>query len=89
MLEETGYKAGRLIHLGSMSPNPAIFSNQVHCYAAEDLVATGTQELDRDEFVEYFTLPEDEVHAMMGTAEFPHALMTAAMDLYRNYKSKA
>lgn len=88
LLEETGYKAGKIVHLGSMSPNPAIFSNQVHCYAAEDLAATGTQELDRDEFVDYFTLPEDEVYAMMGTQEFPHALMTAAMNLYRNYKNK-
>lgn len=86
LLEETGYKAGKLTHLGSMSPNPAIFSNKVHCFVAENLIATGTQDLDRDEFVEYFSLPADEVYAMTGTAEFPHALMTAAMNLYRNYQ---
>ena len=85
LLEETGYKAEKIIHLGSMSPNPAIFANQVHCYAAEDLVATGTQNLDRDEFVEYFTLSHEEVKDMMGTRDFPHALMTAAFELYRKY----
>lgn len=85
LLEETGYKAGRIVHLGSMSPNPAIFSNQVHCYVAEDLMATGTQNLDRDEFVECFTLSHEEVKDMMGTKDFSHALMTAAFELYRKY----
>ncbi len=86
LLEETGYKAGRLTHLGSMSPNPAIFSNKVHCFVAEDLTATGTQNLDKDEFVEYFSLSEEDVHNIMGTQDFPHALMTAAFELYRKYK---
>lgn len=87
LLEETGYKAGKLIHLGSMSPNPAIFSNKVHCFAAEKLEATGTQDLDKDEFLEYFNISEEEVFRMMGTPECPHALMTAALELYRKYKS--
>lgn len=86
LLEETGYKAGKLTHLGSMSPNPAMFSNKVHCFVAENLIATGVQNLDRGEFVEYFTLEEEEVHKMMGTQEFSHALMAAAFELYRKYK---
>lgn len=86
LLEETGYKAGKLTHLGTMSPNPAIFSNKVHCYLAEDLEATGTQNLDKDEFVEYFTLPEEDVFKMVGTPEFPHAIMTAALELYRKHR---
>ena len=35
--EETGYKPKKLSKLGSMSPNPAIMSNKVHFFLAEDL----------------------------------------------------
>ena len=86
VLEETGYEIGKLTHLGSFSPNPAIMSNTVHCFLAEELIPTGTQHLDPDEFVEYFTLPEEEVFEKMGSAEFPHGLMVAALQLYRQHK---
>ena len=35
--EETGFEAGKLTHLGTVSPNPALFKNQFHVYLAEDL----------------------------------------------------
>ncbi len=41
LLEETGCKAGTLVHLGTMSPNPALFSNRFHVFLAEDLTAAG------------------------------------------------
>lgn len=83
--EETGCTGGKLIYLGSMSPNPALMSNRVHCFAAEDISEPGNQHLDPDEFVEYFPLPCDEVYQKMGSQEYPHALMTAALELYRQY----
>ena len=36
LLEETGYRAGRLTSLGSISPNPALFANRCHMLVAED-----------------------------------------------------
>lgn len=80
--EETGAKAGKLIHLGSMNPNPALFSNHTHVYLAQDLEFTGTQDLDNDEYVDYMEISKKEVMANMGTKEYPHALMTAALALY-------
>ena len=83
LLEETGCKAGTLVHLGTMSPNPALFSNRFHVFLAEDLTAAGEQKLDADEFVDCVRVPKKEVFAKMGGSECPHALMVAALELYR------
>ncbi len=80
--EETGYKAGKLTKLGSVNPNPALFSNHVHFYLAEDLQATGKQCLDEDEFINCMELSKKEVLDGMGTEQFPHAIMGMALSLY-------
>ena len=80
--EETGYKAGKLTKLGIVNPNPALFSNHVHFYLAEDLQATGKQCLDEDEFINCMELSKKEVLDGMGTEQFPHAIMGMALSLY-------
>lgn len=83
LLEETGCKAGTLVHLGTMSPNPALFSNRFHVFLAKDLSAAGEQKLDADEFLNCMRVPQKEVFEKMGGPECPHALMVAALELYR------
>lgn len=80
--EETGFEAGTLTYLGKMNPNPALFRNHSHFFAATDLIPTGKQNLDDDEFVEYMQIPKDEVIRKMGSEEYPHALMAAALMKY-------
>jgi 8-oxo-dGTP pyrophosphatase MutT (NUDIX family) len=80
--EETGFTAGRVTKLGEMNPNPAIMSNHIHFYLAEDLTQTGKQELDEDEFVEMLTLPVAEVIQDMGKPPYLHALSAAALLFY-------
>ena len=80
--EETGFEIGRLTHLGTCSPNPALFKNHLHCFLAEDLKATGRQQLDADEFLTYELAPIDEVIASFGNEEFTHALMGTALMFY-------
>ena len=80
--EETGYKAGKLIDLGTVNPNPALFNNHVHFYLASDLQATGKQNLDEDEFINCMELTKEEVLEGMGTPAFPHAIMGMALTLY-------
>ena len=82
VLEETGYKAGKLTKLGMVNPNPALFSNHVHFYLAQDLQATGKQCLDEDEFINCIELTKKEVLEGMGTEQFPHAIMGMALSLY-------
>ena len=80
--EETGYKAGKLTKLGTVNPNPALFSNHVHFYLAQELQATGKQNLDEDEFINCMELSKEEVLEGMGTEQFPHAIMGMALSLY-------
>ncbi len=80
--EETGFRAGKLIQLGKVNPNPALFSNHVHFFLAQDLIATGKQSLDEDEFINCMELSKKEVLEGMGTQQFPHAIMGMALSLY-------
>lgn len=82
LLEETGFKAGVLIPLGTMNPNPAFMSNHVHVFLAKDLVCTGHQSLDDDERLNAFQMSMAEVLHLAGKPDYPHALMTAALALY-------
>lgn len=84
--EETGYSAGKLTKLGSINPNPALFSNKVHIFLAEDLKKVSAQELDNDEFINYIELSIEEVIEGIGTPQFPHALMGTAVALYLKNK---
>ncbi len=81
--EETGFTAEKLIYLGKANPNPAIMSNKVHFFAAKNLTSTGQQDLDDDEYVEYLEIPKEEVYEKMGSEEYPHALMLAALLRYK------
>ena len=83
LYEETGYKPNKIKKLGEFSPNPAIMSNKVHFFLAEDLYNTGKQNLDKDEFVEIEIINTEEVIQGMGKAPYVHALMGTALALYQ------
>ena len=80
--EETGYKPGKIRKIGEFSPNPAIMSNRVHFFLAEDLENTGKQELDEDELLEIMLIDESEVIKNMGRPPYINALMGTALSLY-------
>lgn len=86
LLEETGYSAGTLTHLASLSPNPAIMSNTCHFYLAEDIIRTDKQELDPDEYVQVLTFKTHQMLDLMGNGEFSHSLMAAACFLFLKHK---
>jgi 8-oxo-dGTP pyrophosphatase MutT (NUDIX family) len=80
--EETGFEVGKLTHLGTVNPNPALFKNRFHVYLAEELLPTGRQHLDADELLRYELTPIDEVLENFGSPEYCHALMGTALALY-------
>ena len=82
LLEETGYRAGKIQKLGEFNPNPAIMSNTVHFFLALDLELVAGQNLDEDEYVEVETIAFEKVLQGMGKPPFIHALMGTAMALY-------
>ena len=88
LLEETGFRAGRITRLGSCSANPALFKNHIHCFLAEDLTPTGEQHPDADELLRYGLVPVDEVIAAFGSREYTHAYMGTALAFYLRHVSQ-
>ena len=86
--EETGYRAGRITCLGCVSANPALFKNHFSVFLAEDLVQTGKQHLDADEFLKYTEMPIQEVVKHYGDDLFTHAYMGTALAFYFREKMK-
>ena len=84
--EETGYRPGSIRKLGEFSPNPAIMSNKVHFFLAENLMNTGSQDLDADEFVTVELVSVEAVCKGMGKPPYVHALMGSALALYLQKK---
>jgi 8-oxo-dGTP pyrophosphatase MutT (NUDIX family) len=80
--EETAYAAGKITKLGECSPNPAIMSNRVHFFLAENLSPLESQDLDEDEYINVTTVPPAEVFRDMGKPPYVHALMGTALALY-------
>ncbi len=82
LLEETGYEAKSITHLASLSPNPAIFSNTLHIYLAENLINTKKLQLDNDEYVTATAIPIKEVIKNIGNSDYQHGLMATALMFY-------
>lgn len=88
LLEETGFEAGEMICLGSVSPNPALFKNRFHVFLARELRAKGAQKLDDDELLTYELMPVSEVIEKYGDEPFDHALMGTALAFYLRFTAK-
>lgn len=87
LLEETGYAAGDIIHIGSVDPNPAFLNNQCHTYLALDARRVQPPQFDgaEDIAVEEYDLAE--VADLIGNGRITHALVVAAfyhLDRYRD-----
>lgn len=79
--EETGYVADSIRQAGTISPNPAFMDNRFHVFLAEGLKPAGRIDLDDHEIVDALIVPASEVRARMGTGQYSHALMAAALFL--------
>ncbi len=78
MLEETGYRAGKVEHLGSIAPNPAIQANRCHSYLATGLTHVGEPNMDGTEDIEVVSMPLSEVPGSIARGEISHALVVVA-----------
>ena len=88
LLEETGYKAGKLSPAGKVMANPAIMDNWVYTFVAEDLKKNGDQDLDEHEEVDFELIPVTEVEEKMGSGPYSHVIMMAALDWYNRWKRR-
>lgn len=79
LLEETGYRAARLESLGSLNPNPALFTNRVHMQLALDCEWVSEIENGPTEETVVELLPLTELHGVLAEGGIDHALVVAAL----------
>ena len=80
--EETGWRAGRLVELGSILTTPGFTDEVIWLFEAHDL-AGGRRRLDPDEVIEVLEVPFDEAVAMVRRGEIRDAKSVAAILLAR------
>ena len=66
--EETGATAGKMTYLGTIDTSPALISERIHLYLAEDL-SFGERELDEDEFLNVEFTHLSELYRMVMAGE--------------------
>ncbi len=81
LLEETGYRAGEIVDLGGVNPNPALFGNRLHAFVARDSVPVAPIQGGETEetVVELVTRAQLRRFVRDGTVD--HALVVAALYL--------
>lgn len=84
--EETGYRAGRLIDLGSTLPSVGYTDERIHLFAALDLTV-GTMAQEHHEFIEFLPVPLAEAIAMTGDGRIDDAKTQLALLLYAQKSS--
>lgn len=70
--EETGALAGKITYLGEIVASPALVSEVIHLYLAEELTF-GERELDEDEFLDVEYVPLSELKGMVMRGEIADA----------------
>ncbi len=89
LLEETGYAARRILPLGAVNPNPAIFGNRVHTYLAEDCERVAEIQNGPTEETWVELVPEAELAARLRAGDVDHALVIAALHWWRLHRDLA
>jgi ADP-ribose pyrophosphatase len=79
LAEETGCRASSLRLACSVSPNPAFMDNAFHVFLAEGLERAGGTDFDEHEVIDSVLVNAREVRSAMGTGQYSHALMAAAL----------
>jgi len=83
LYEETGYRAEKVISLGSTYPNPAIQNNLCHSFLAKNAFHAGPQNQDDKEDIEVVKYPLDDIPGLIRSGEINHGLVLVAF--YRFY----
>lgn len=89
LLEETGYRAGRLASLGSLNPNPALFGNRCHMQVALDCVPAAAIQNSATEETQLELVPRTALHDLLRSGGIDHALVVAALYAYELWRVRA
>lgn len=87
LLEETGFRAGRLTSLGSINPNPALFANRCHMQVAEDCERVADIRNSATEETTVELLPLADLPEILRSGGIDHALVVAALYAFELWRS--
>jgi len=85
LMEESNYRANKLILLGSYLPNNRKSKSLCYVFLATNLVKEAKQK-DEQEFIENFWVSEEEIDEMIKNNEIKEGNMLAAWSLYKSKK---
>lgn len=83
LLEETGYDRGRLVCLGVLSPQAALFANRMHVFLAQDVRRVAEARPDPGEDIELVLIGREDVEATLTGGAITNAMSVAALALAR------
>ena len=86
LLEETGYEAGKIVHLGTVHPNPSIQNNLQHYELAIDCRKVAEPKLDHAEDIAVRLISLADVPRMIETGKITHGIVIGGfywLDIYR------
>jgi 8-oxo-dGTP pyrophosphatase MutT (NUDIX family) len=86
--EETGYTSEKWKRLGVTRPNPALQTNFIHHYLAEECVRSDETEQDENESIATRLMPVDEVLAKALSGDIDHSLALAALFFFKRERNK-
>jgi ADP-ribose pyrophosphatase len=81
--EETGYGGGRLVEIGRLNPNPALFANDVYTFRIDGVEPLGPIENPGHEETAVELVPLDDLDRRLREGEIRHALVVAALLCFR------
>ncbi|MEM0029431.1 MAG: NUDIX hydrolase [Candidatus Nitrosocaldus sp.] len=88
LMEETGYRAGRLEYIGRCYMTPGYCNELIHFFIASDLEkATGTSSMDEDEEIELLVISMDEAVEKVLANEIEDAKTLYALLRYMMLRS--
>jgi ADP-ribose diphosphatase len=79
LAEETGFVARRWMTLGICHPNPALQTNCLHTFLAQDCRRTSAPRLDAGEDVRVELVPAASLRALVAAGEITHGLVLASL----------
>ena len=79
LLEETGYKADALTHLGTVHPNPAFMTNRCHTFLAHNVQKfDGGEHFDETEDIEVELVPLSKIPTLIKEGKITNSLIVSA-----------
>jgi ADP-ribose pyrophosphatase len=82
LLEETGYQAAKLMQIGVVNPNPALFNNRCYTYLARNATKVRDSMPDQTEDIEVALIPLVDIPELICKGKIDHAIVIGAFTHY-------